>query len=367
MNYFIILTTECDLKCRYCYGKAIDFSWNKTRLRFDYSLPETISYTIQDLASFISKDPDATLILYGGEPTLRPELIKQILQKVKAKRFMIQTHGLHLDRLSASLLKQFHTILVSIDGDRVTTDYYRGHGVYDRIIRNTMSIRDSFQGEIVARMTVAENTDIFRQVTHLAGLGLFDSVHWQLDALFGTDFQKRDFQAWVHKSYNPGIEKLLEWWIKEIKNGKVHKIYPFQGLVQSYMKGEKTMLRCGAGWIQFAILTDGTIAPCPVMAGLKDFYLGNIKNTTPKDIERVCVSGQCRACRLLNECGGRCLYANRTMWWGQEGFSQVCGTVENILDCIKKVLPEIKKLLKENKISMRDFEYTKYNSCEIIP
>lgn len=48
--------------------------------------------------------------------------------------------------------------------------------------------------------------------------------------------------------------------------------------------GEATKLCCGAGWAEFNIQTDGNITPCPVMAGMKNFYLGNIWETNPRDL-----------------------------------------------------------------------------------
>lgn len=60
-------------------------------------------------------------------------------------------------------------------------------------------------------------------------------------------------------------------------------------------------------------------------------------------------------------------YANVTKLWGEEGFKLVCGTVENLVDSLKAVLPKVQQLIAEHKIRLEDFEYTKYNSCEIIP
>ncbi len=91
-------------------------------------------------------------------------------------------------------LAALHTISLSIDGDRETTDYYRGEGVYDRITANARKARkNGFDGEIIARMTVTEDTDIYRQVTYLLdNLDFpFDSVHWQANALFWRNDRSR--------------------------------------------------------------------------------------------------------------------------------------------------------------------------------
>jgi uncharacterized protein len=66
-------------------------------------------------------------------------------------------------------------------------------------------------------------------------------------------------------------------------------------------------------------------------------------------------------------CGGRCLYANITKLWGKEGFTQVCDTVRNMVNALEEVLPDIRSLIEIGRISLADFEYEKYNGCEIIP
>ncbi len=54
--------------------------------------------------------------------------------------------------------------------------------MYDRVTRNVEFVRrEGFRGDLVARMTVAQGTDIYGNVRHLLGTGLFDHVHWQLD------------------------------------------------------------------------------------------------------------------------------------------------------------------------------------------
>lgn len=39
------------------------------------------------------------------------------------------------------------------------------------------------------------------------------------------------------------------------------------------------------------------------------------------------------------------LYANATKLWGDKGFSQVCGTVRNMIDALYEALPQIRALI----------------------
>ncbi|MEM3010883.1 MAG: TIGR04084 family radical SAM/SPASM domain-containing protein [Candidatus Bathyarchaeia archaeon] len=374
MHYYVTLTTKCNLQCRYCYGEAYeDFDTDFGNIEIDYSLPTSISYDVADLRKFCEKDKETVLVFYGGEPLLKIDKLMEIMDNVKAKHYMLQTNGLLLDRLEPKYANRMHTILVSIDGDERLTDFYRGKGVYRKIVENVKLLRkNGFKGEIIARMTVMEETDIEKQVQWLLFNKecAFSSVHWQINALFWqNDFKRRHFAQWTSQKYNPQVRKLVKTWVRHMEtHGKVLKIYPFIGVMESLLKNESSLLRCGAGWTMFNIQTDGNITPCPVMAGMKNYYLGNICETHPMKLKNsVFVGHPCTECKIYAICGGRCLYANVTKRWGMEGFRLVCKTVENLVNCLREAKPKVERLMREGKIRLEDFEYTKYNSSEIIP
>jgi len=373
MFFHIILTGECNLECKYCFGEAVEDMDDSFLFDVDYCLPKKINYDINLLDKFCRRDKECVLTFYGGEPLLCIGEIKQIMDNVKAKHFMMQTNGLLLHCLEPEYVNRFHTILVSIDGDEALTDYYREQGTFRKVVDNLKLIRrNGFGGELIARMTVMEQTDIYRQVKWLVSNGEFpfSSVHWQLNAGFwGNDFARRDFRRWSEESYNLGIRKLVKFWVDRMeKNGVVLRLYPFLGIAQSLLHSEETsLLRCGGGWINYAIQTDGCIVPCPAMWGMKDYYLGHISNANPLKLKNVFVGEPCTKCDILHVCGGRCLYANITKRWSKEEYGLVCGTVRNLVDAITKKFPKIRKLIENRRISLKDFEFMKYNGCEIIP
>ncbi len=166
MHYHIILTKECNLNCNYCGGGSD-------------TPPKEIQYSIADLKSFLSQDANPVVEFYGGEPLLRIGTMEQIMDSI-AGRFVLQTNGLFLDRIDPQYLAKFHSILVSIDGTSEVTDRERGRGVHDRLMNNLEIIRRrGFSGDLVARMTITEGTDIYQNVRYLLDTGVFDHVHWQ--------------------------------------------------------------------------------------------------------------------------------------------------------------------------------------------
>jgi len=213
-----MLTTECNLECKYCFGEALeDFEEVFEVGDIDYSLPKTVSYNYKVLKRFCSKDPECIITFYGGEPLLRLNDLMTVMDRVDAKLFMIQTNGLFLDRLDPYYVNRFHTILVSIDGNESLTSHYRGQDTYKKIINNLKLIKkNNFQGELIARMTVMEKTDIYKQVKWLLENNdfKFSSVHWQLNAGFwGTNYLRRNFVSWSKNNYIPGVRKLVNYWV----------------------------------------------------------------------------------------------------------------------------------------------------------
>lgn len=373
MFFHVILTGECNSECRYCFGEAMeDADGDFSDFEVDYSLPRKMSYDVSLLDRFCRQDSECVLTFYGGEPLLRIDDIKQIMDRVKAKHFMMQTNGLLLDCLEPEYVNRFHTLLVSIDGDEALTDYYRGKGTFRKVVDNLKLImRNGFRGELIARMTAMEQTDICKQVTWLLDNSefSFSSVHWQLNAGFWkNDFKRRDFKKWSEESYNLGVQKLVKFWVDHMeKNGTVLKLYPVLGIAQSLLNKEKSFLRCGGGWINYAIQTDGNIIICPTMWGMKDYYLGHIGTANPLELKKIYVEEPCINCEVYHICGGRCLYANITKRWNAEAYGLVCKTVKNLIEAIDKEIPKIETLIKTGRINLGDFEFTKYNGCEIIP
>ena len=218
-----------------------------------------------------------------------------------------------------------------------------------------------------------KQTDIYKQVRWLLNNPefSFSSVHWQLNAGFwGNDYARRDFKRWSEESYIPGVDKLAHFWVDQMEDkGKVLRLYPLLGIANSLLnKKEPSLMRCGGGWINYAIQTDGYIIPCPTMWGMKKYYLGNIADSDPLKLAKVFVKDKpCTECDILGICGGRCLYANITKRWSNEAYDTVCNTVRNLAKSVELQIPRIRQLIKEGKINLQDFDYVKYNGCEIIP
>lgn len=363
MHYHIILTELCNKQCRYCYEKSMKLAefdnLDSCKLEIDEKTPVKSEVNVNKLDKFL-KTGD-TLIFYGGEPLLEIEKIKEIIDKIGNKvKYRMQTNGMLLNEIPIEYLKKIDKILVSIDGTKERTDFNRGNGTYDKVIENINKIRyNGYSGEIVARMTISQDSpDIYEQVLHLVSLvdrGVFNSIHWQIDAgFYRSDFDEKKFSRFVEE-YNKSISKLIEWWINNLKKKRFYLLYPFVGIAQSIAKNEKTLMRCGAGHSGFAITTNGRIGACPVTNGIKTFYAGSIDKEKIKEMN---VKRDCLKCSYLDLCGGRCLYQNYAQLWPKEGNELICKTVKHLIDELKRYKKDYEK---------ENLSYEKYFGPEIIP
>jgi uncharacterized protein len=343
----------------------------RPQIQIDPHLPPELDVNLDLLYDFLRKDPDPSLTFYGGEPLLRADLIERIMREAPVQHFMIQTNGLLLDKISPEIVNRFSTILVSLDGRESLTDANRGSGTYRKVIENIKKIRhNGYRNELIARMTVNENTDIADAVHWLADNPdySFSSIHWQLDANFSSDFSHRRFAEWVFESYNPGILRLVADWVDHMENkGTVVRWYPFLDPMEDLLLGRQSTLRCGAGHANYSIMTDGHLAPCPVMIGMSQYYVGHIRDSDPHDLAVITVNGECADCQIRGFCGGRCLYSNITKPWGANERRIVCSTVETLHTGLTIALPRVRDLIACGVIHQADFSHEKYNGCEIIP
>jgi uncharacterized protein len=375
LYFHLILTDECNLCCTYCRAKAFEEPAEKddpsSQVEIDPTLPSDLDVNLDLLYDFLKKDPESTLTFYGGEPLMRADLIKTIVKDAPVHRFMMQTNGILLDRLDPMIINRFSTILVSIDGNEALTNANRGPGTYRPVINNIKRIRQNgYHREIIARMTVNEGTDIVDAVRWLSDNPdySFSSIHWQLDANFADDFSHRQFAGWVTENYNPGIVRLIKHWVDHMEtDGKVLRWYPFLDPMEDLLLGRQSLLRCGSGYANYSIMTDGHIAPCPVMIGMSQYYVGHVKDADPLNLPIIEVNGDCTDCKIRGFCGGRCLYSNITKPWRADERRIVCSTVKNLHEGLTGALPRVNDLIDEGVICLSDFSHEKFNGCEIIP
>lgn len=122
------ITSNCNLHCAGCYSRA-------NHACADGPVKELMSAQEWDRIFTEADELGISFILLaGGEPLLRTDVIKQAARHPHIL-FPIFTNGTYLNDNYLALLDEHRNLLpvISIEGDRTTTDSRRGAGVYDKI------------------------------------------------------------------------------------------------------------------------------------------------------------------------------------------------------------------------------------------
>ncbi|MEA4831050.1 MAG: radical SAM protein [Oscillospiraceae bacterium] len=118
-------TNACNMHCKGCWAG-------------DYEHTDGISYERLDLLLTEAEQLGALDILYtGGEPLMRKAELIELARKHKKLFFGIFTNGTLVDDKLANEIKHAGniTLFISIEGYEEETDFRRGKGAYQKIIR----------------------------------------------------------------------------------------------------------------------------------------------------------------------------------------------------------------------------------------
>lgn len=169
----LLITHNCQLKCRYCRVR-----------KFSASMNEEVLLKAVDLL-FVSNRKDLQLQFFGGEPLLRFDLVQKAVeyaQKVneKLKRdltFILTTNGIVLTKEKVDFFKK-HKFLIecSIDGEIENQLKMRrarsGIGYYSQLLDNLEYLFSSGVPHYSISVAVPQNaTSVFNNFKHLVSLG----------------------------------------------------------------------------------------------------------------------------------------------------------------------------------------------------
>lgn len=355
MLYIVFTTGQCNLRCDYCGGS---FPEKK--------VPWRVEYPPEKLKELVEKDDEAIIAFYGGEPLLNTDFVKWVLDNVRARHFVIQTNGTLYRHLPEDYWLRFDTVLLSIDGRPETTDKHRGRGVYNKVVEAAHFLRGiGFRGDLIARMTVTEDTDIYEDVKHLLELGLFDHVHWQLDVVWSDRWT--NFEKWRGESYLQGLRRLLRTWLGEMGKGRVLGIAPFKAVASQAIFGNVYGAPpCGAGINSVAVLTDGRIKACPIAVDEEWADAGHVLSGL--SLGRTRIAEPCTSCPYFRYCGGRCLFAFKERYWGERGFREVCTATKEFVKLVLTAVPVLLNYIDKGIVRIEDLRYPPFNNTvEVIP
>lgn len=179
------VTTNCNLGCKYCSaaGKYAEHKSGKPQ-----NMPvETALKAVKFLLDNSENSETRYIGFYGGEPLLRFDLVKAVVDFVNKKgiknhRFSMTTNGALLNKEIVDFFIQHDfSLLFSLDGPRGVHDRYRvfknGRGTFDRVIASLQYIRkynsDYFSKKVSVNCVLSPPFEINRITRFFSNHSLF--------------------------------------------------------------------------------------------------------------------------------------------------------------------------------------------------
>ncbi len=121
----IELTNRCNLRCQHCFNCS-----------GEGALQELALAEVVNIFDQLRQMGTTRLRLSGGEPTLHPDFLSIVAEAQRRDlHISLNTNGLFSGRLREQIAElPIVQFLVSLDGLRVTNDFIRGRGTFDRVV-----------------------------------------------------------------------------------------------------------------------------------------------------------------------------------------------------------------------------------------
>lgn len=322
----ILLTSKCNLRCRYCYSNYGKYDGEEIIHNVDV---ETAKSAIEII---LEKYPEGIRYIqfFGGEPLIaysEMKIIYQFINKIMQERqlntpyYGMVTNGLLInddviDFLNTSKIR----VTVSIDGDQIIQDLVRKSmdekGSYIILEDKMLRYRDKIKFNLFYEMTLNSEhvhkykpgivKDWLDSIKKLGfKQGIVGVVEFSKDPTL--DFQKQDIIV-LEQLYN----EMVEYYFKELLKDK-SRLYniDINKLILIILRKEITnQYSCNTGISQLTLSSDGTFYPCPKFTD-GSFRLGSVKegvinNDVIKDVMISDEKADCQNCWMRNLCRSYC-------------------------------------------------------------
>lgn len=309
---YLILTTRCNLSCTYCFIQESPLSV----LPQQYMNLETARAAVDFFIGEADDPCNCEFILYGGEPTLRPELFIQVLHYIRnvapLSRISVVTNGTLLDEhLVAELARCDVSVGISVDGPKRVNDVHRafrrrGPSVYDRVERSMEVLRRfevSFGISLTISESVLENQDEVIAWLKETGVSPFlNPAHYSSPSKNWENAYKRMSEFTLRV-----VTELSEVGVVESRTA---------ALVQMLADGFLKFQGCGAlGLTQLAVRPNGDVGVCHGDSQSNTGVLWNLSAIPPDPYQGAdsywidllaANQPECLGCEAFAVCGGGC-------------------------------------------------------------
>lgn len=285
----LILTQECNLGCSYCLAKQGTFGLHVEKM--------SEKEVLQRVKNIMDAQPDLTFIkFFGGEPTLRFDLVESICEFVTSLRpdvpmhFAITTNGTTNADRHLEVYRKFHiSVSVSIDGPKPIHDSIRltksGRGSFDKAMEYAATLRTgNFPFAAVgvfdrrhaeAGMTYLDTIKFLNSISPLSKVQFVEALG---DAVGSEDVDPGNMKP-VQSEINQAVDEIFglvtESWVNP-----EDKTWTYDNNIFRFLNGIVTRSAipythaCTASHLT-TLFPSGQMMPCYTFSERKDLQFGN--------------------------------------------------------------------------------------------
>ena len=328
----LMVQSNCNLRCTYCYEVSNGFHGTGSRMDRQTGID-----SIELLIERSGERKELEITFFGGEPLMNFPLIGELVEYCRARgeeigkrfHFQLTTNATLLtDEIISFLVANEFTVMVSIDGPPEKNDLHRvdlgGRGTGAVALANARKLvaaqREAGLREAMVRATMThENHDAeaLEAFFHEQGFArvMLGVSSGRADGKEPWDVQTEDVES-MSESGSRAIDAYADWvrgqGERPTQAGSVerglHEI--MRALTQPTTAPS---VRCGVGRNMQAVSRDGKIYPCHRYAGDEAFLLGTLEEGLDEQKLRDYYDAllrvkeeHCSSCWARITCGGQC-------------------------------------------------------------
>jgi len=357
----VYISNECNLGCSYC---SVLFDTSR------HGIPLAPTYSFEELESFITKtqhqlnDSVADIYFFGGEPTMRYDLIEQLINTMNKPHdyivnYIMHTNGLRIPLAPTNIIEKLKLTLLSINYEEIYNSNHIITPYFTLMVKAINHLKRNPNNILIGRFTVSEKTSLYSACCLF--VNYFDYIYWQMDNCDQFNNEKQ----YIHQ-YKSDILRLFQYWLSFFRVGIFLNFVPFVTAIYRtlYETNSPSEFYCGYGKSMIYIQTDGKCFACCDNVESKNHFIGNIFEGIefPNiDLQKT----QCKGCKYIRICGGRCGRMHKD--FSLKHIDEYCQMNQYMFDLIESNLPEIKLLIKKypeykQKLNNPTFAYTEYTA-----
>lgn len=263
----IMVQTECNLQCKYCYANGGSYDYGNMRMnpqkaiRYLKSLLENRVNTIN------------TVMFFGGEPSLLPDTIEAICEYIeklyinkrilKMPNFCMVSNGVNVSDKMLNIIKKYQIkVTISLDGPKEINDQLRvfkdGCGTFDYVDRNIQRMIQSGIKPALIEVTytkIHQKNNISEDDIHI-----YFKKKYHIENIMIADCDGNNQYAIKEGSL---IEERLKKHENPLLSNDSYSRADMISIISKLQRSDRFYVnKCNAGIRNLTLMPDGKIYPC---------------------------------------------------------------------------------------------------------